>query len=330
MIRIAAFLSLLAAASPAFAQERAIPTLKASVTVESDIVRIGDLVENAGAASGIAIFRAPNFGETGAVSVARVVEALRPHHVIGLNTRGYTEILVSRTGRMISLKDIETRIAESFAHRNGLGDARNLTVTLDREARALNVDSETNALDVVRTHYEPRGGRFEVTFEVPGRDATRRNVLRYAGTILETAEIVAPARPIARGEVLQPGDLIVTRRSKAEIGSEGAITPGEAVGLAAKQALRVGQILRHNDLTKAALVTRNDTVTITYEVPGVLLTLRGTALDSGAEGDIVNVLNVQSKRTLQGVVAGPGRVVVTGLTPRLASNTPSSGAMRRQ
>ena len=43
----------------------------------AEVVRIGDLVENAGAAANIAIFRAPDLGETGSVPVARVIEALR-------------------------------------------------------------------------------------------------------------------------------------------------------------------------------------------------------------------------------------------------------------
>ena len=47
-----------------------------------EIVRIGDLVENAGAAADVPMFRAPDLGQTGAVPVARVADAraaLRHH-----------------------------------------------------------------------------------------------------------------------------------------------------------------------------------------------------------------------------------------------------------
>src|SRR4051794_25491281 len=53
--------------------------LKSQVTVSSDVVRIGDLVENAGAAANAPIFRAPDLGQTGAVPVRAVLEAVRPH-----------------------------------------------------------------------------------------------------------------------------------------------------------------------------------------------------------------------------------------------------------
>ena len=62
---------------------------------------------------------------------------------------------------------------------------------------------------------------------------------------------------------------------------------------------------------------RDQTVTLIYEAPGLYLTIRGKALESGTEGDVVNVLNLQSKRTVQGVVTGRGQVSVTVATPRL-------------
>jgi flagella basal body P-ring formation protein FlgA len=78
-------------------------------------------------------------------------------------------------------------------------------------------------------------------------------------------------------------------------------------------------------LTKPDLVQRNDIVTLTYATPGITLTMRGKALESGAEGDSIAVLNEQTKRTLQGIVTGPGRVSFSLDAPRYAANLPASG-----
>ncbi|MEA3027489.1 MAG: flagellar basal body P-ring formation protein FlgA, partial [Alphaproteobacteria bacterium] len=43
------------------------PRLKELVAVSSEIVRIGDLVDNAGMAADVPVFRAPDLGQTGAV-----------------------------------------------------------------------------------------------------------------------------------------------------------------------------------------------------------------------------------------------------------------------
>src|SRR5436305_23093 len=65
----------------------AAPVLRADVTVGSDIVRIGDMVENAGTAAQIAIYRAPDLGTTGSLPTAQVIAALQAHKVIGVDTR---------------------------------------------------------------------------------------------------------------------------------------------------------------------------------------------------------------------------------------------------
>src|SRR6185369_4198360 len=89
---------------------------------------------------------------------------------------------------------------------------------------------------------------------------------------------------------------------------------------AARNTLQAGRLLRAGDVMKPELVARNETVTLIYEVPGIVLTIRGKAADSGAEGDVISVLNEQSKRTAQGTIVGPGRVLVSNGSPRLASN----------
>jgi flagella basal body P-ring formation protein FlgA len=71
---------------------------------------------------------------------------------------------------------------------------------------------------------------------------------------------------------------------------------------------------------KPDLVQRNETVTLVYQAPGMVLTIRGKANDSGTEGDVISVINEQSKRVVHGVIVGPGRVAVTNGSQRVAGN----------
>jgi flagellar basal body P-ring formation protein FlgA len=107
-------------------------------------------------------------------------------------------------------------------------------------------------------------------------------------------------------------------------------TPEQAAGLVAKRALPAGKIIRQADLMKPELVARNETVTLVFEAPGIMLTIRGKALEAGTLGDLINVLNVQSKRTVQATVSGPGRVTVTAATPRLAATADASNPQRKR
>src|ERR1700752_2690299 len=101
---------LIASVTAGFAQTRddaiAAPVLRANVQVSSDLVRIGDIIDNAGSAAQIAIYRAPDLGTTGSLPVAQVINALRAHQVIGVDTSGLKEISVTRLARSLEGKDI--------------------------------------------------------------------------------------------------------------------------------------------------------------------------------------------------------------------------------
>jgi flagella basal body P-ring formation protein FlgA len=100
------------------------------------------------------------------------------------------------------------------------------------------------------------------------------------------------------------------------------------IGLAARNNMQPGRLLRARDLMKPQIVQRNETVTLVYRMPGIMLTVRGKALEGGADGDTISVLNEQSKRRLQGVVVGPGRVLVGSGTAQVASNiSPAHAAL---
>ena len=53
------------------------------------------------------IFRAPDLGQTGAVPVRAVLDAVRPYGLIAVEARGLTEVAVTRASRTIAADDIE-------------------------------------------------------------------------------------------------------------------------------------------------------------------------------------------------------------------------------
>jgi len=312
--------ALLAAASTAASAQVsddviAAPVLRASVNVTSDVVRIGDVIDNAGASAQIAIYRAPDLGTTGSLKVAQVLSALQAHRVIGVDTHNLKEISVTRLARTLESKDIELQVARALEHRFGLGDAANLSLTFDRDVQDLRLDaSNSGAMQPVAARFDPRSNRFDVSFEIANDNVATPTRLRFSGSAIETVETAVLARGIERNEVIKFSDVVVERRPKAEVGGDVA-SRDRAVGMQARRQLRAGQALKVADIAKPDLVQRDQNVTLTYEATGLYLTIRGKALENGTEGDVVSVLNLQSKRTVSGVVSGRGQVSVSVSAP---------------
>ena len=308
---LAAFFALVAADARAAGVSAPVPALRAEATVTNETIRLGDLLENAGEAAKIPVFHAPDLGASGTIQLHRVVEAARQNGLPYFDTRGLNEIMVFRAARTVTVADMEQAVADAAVRHLGLADAGDVSVRFDRDTRALQVEPEATAAPrIVQFAYDSHSRRFDGIVEVPGSFALRKHPVRLTGTLVETAEIVVVARNLARGEPLRESDILVERRPRADVVGDALTRPAAVIGQAARRALRAGQTVRPADLMKPDLVVRNDSVTIVFEVPGITLTARGKALASGAEGEMIEVLNPHSKRVLHATVSGPGTVTV--------------------
>lgn len=317
--------------APSAVDARSTPVLRASVLVSDDLVRIGDLADHVPAAKArIAVFRSPDLGETGGVSAAKVLNALRAHDVVGVATGGVSEIAVTRASRIVGGDEIRGQLAALLAPRLRGAAPADIELAFEQPLPAIHLDPAAD-LAIAHLTFEPRHGRFQVEFRAGG---TR---VRLSGVAAELCDTVVLTRPLARGEIVHAADVAVERRPKAERQGDAVTDPAAAIGLSVRQPMQAGQPLRRADLTKPLLVQRGEAIVLVYEAPGITLTARGKAEESGSAGDTVNVLNTQSKRVVQGVVTGPGQVTVISLTPRitaaaanLASVQSHTGAARRQ
>ena len=307
------------AATPAWAESAAdtiaVPVLRAKVSVTSDVVRVGDLIDNAGASALVAVYRAPDLGTTGVLPVSQVLNVLRQHQVIGVDARDLKEVSVTRLARSVSARDIQAAVAEALAHRGNLGEAANISLTFDRDVQDLRLDaSNSGAMEATAARYDARTTRFDVTFTIPNDTGNAPTQLRFTGVAIETVDAVILTRSVERTDILKSSDIVLERRPKAEVGGDPAVRDS-AIGMQLRHSMRAGQPVRVADLVKPDLVQRDQNVTLIYQTAGIYLTTRGKALDSGTEGDVISVLNPQSKRTVSGIVTGRGQVTIQVATP---------------
>jgi flagella basal body P-ring formation protein FlgA len=318
---------LVLAATAARAADEAIapPVLRAKLSVSSDVVRIGDVIDNAGAFAEIAIYRAPDVGTTGSLPVAQMLTALRAQGVIGVDTRNIKQVMVTRLARTVEVKAIESAVAQALEHRGGLGDAANISLTFDRDVQDVLLDAaNSGAMQATAARYEPRNGRFDVAFQI-ANDNGNPTQLRFTGKAIETVEVAVLTRNVERIDILKSADVVVERRPRSEVGSDAAARE-QAVGMQARRSIRAGQPLRAADLVKPDLVQRDQAVAVIFQTAGLYLTTRGKALDNGTEGDVVSVLNIQSKRTVTGTVTGRGQVTIQVATPAPMPDTASAAS----
>lgn len=289
--------------------------LRSEINLARDLVTFGDLIPGLGGeAATTAAFRAPSLGETGTIQVARIVEAARAAGIVrdasDIQSQGFAQVVVTRAARRVTAMDLESAVKIGLQERFGV-DARIFALAIDGGAPSVAVEPElTGDVAVLDLSFDARSRRLQARLAVPGSTAMRLKPLRISGQLVETMEVVVPKRLIARGETLGKDDVVVERRPREGQGSEIISDSRAAIDKVARRALLAGVPLRGGDVQREEIVGKGDLVTIVYEAPGLLITLRGRANEAGAMGDVVSVTNPQSKRVLQGKVSGPGRVSV--------------------
>jgi flagella basal body P-ring formation protein FlgA len=167
----------------------------------------------------------------------------------------------------------------------------------------------------VSARYDSRSTRFDVTFAIGNDVNAAPTRLRFTGSAIETVEAAVLTRNVERTDMLKSSDIIVERRPKLEVGGDAAGRQS-SLGMQMRHPMRAGQALRVADLAKPDLVQKDQGVTVIYQTAGLYLTTRGKAIDNGTEGDVVNVMNLQSKRTVTGIVTGRGQVTIQIATPQ--------------
>lgn len=120
------------------------------------------------------------------------------------------------------------------------------------------------------------------------------------------AEIVLAARTIRAQEVIGPGDLALGRGE----GPGYFADPLALQGLEAKVMLYAGRPVRHGDVGPPALIERNQVVPMTFRRSGLRITAEGRAMERGAEGAFVRVMNLSSRTTVTGRVQPDGTIRV--------------------
>jgi flagella basal body P-ring formation protein FlgA len=130
----------------------------------------------------------------------------------------------------------------------------------------------------------------------------------FAGTV----RIVVPAHDIARGDTISDGDLTYATVDGAALMSGVPTKMDEVKGMQARRMLSAGQPFRGDDVRKPIVITKGETVTMQFIVPGVELTAMGRAMSEGGIGDTVTIQNPASYRMISAIVTAPGTVRATG------------------
>ena len=203
----------------------------------------------------------------------------------------------------VSAADILPTIEAALMARCASADVR---VEIEKPQVAITLDENGEArFDSVS--YNPSSGRFLIRAKSLSGGAP--SVI--AGRASSPVRLPVLAQGIARDAVITENDIVWVETT----GVNASLYIGDPValvGMSARRDLKPGQPLRSTDVAAPIAFKRGDIITMIIEAPGMRLSHRGIAMETGAIGDLVDVKNAASERIVKGIVVDRNVVRIPG------------------
>lgn len=284
--------------------------LKTEAVVDDPVVRLGDIfdgIELPGLAD-TPVARAPELGREIDIGARWLLAVARSHRLDWQPRSRFERITLRRASQTIGTEEIEAAVRVALEDR--ALDHR-LELVLDNPGLSLQLPSSSEAsLAVTGLSHDPDSGRFvaHITAPANGQPFARISV---TGRALQLTEVPVLRRNLNPGDVIRAGDiewitLRANRMTRSTVSDQGSL-----IGMSPRRPIRSQQIIRTTDLQTPIVVAKNSLVTIRLQTQRLELSVRGRALEDGAQGDVVRVMNITSNSVVNAVVIDTGTVVVT-------------------
>ena len=284
-------------------------TLRPSALVADDVVRLGDLFDGI-SDPGLAdtpVARAPEPGISINVG-ARWLYAVAKAHDLPWEPRSrYERISLKRDSHDIPAAEIEASLRLALADQGVDGDVQ---IAFDNPDLRLRLPSDIGGgVKITRLTVDPSNGRFlaQVVAPASGEPAARLSV---TGRAVALTEIPVLRKTMKPGEVIRERDIEWTRVQANRLTRTAVVDPASLVGMSPRRPIRAQDIIRSTDLEVPVVVEKNSLVTIRLRTTRMQLSVQGRALEEGAIGDVVRVMNTKSNNVVNAEVVDSGSVVV--------------------
>lgn len=287
-------------------------SLRHQVEIQAETVHLSDLFAGLQPGQDCDIGPAPAPGSRIVVPPAQLAAIAGEFGVDWLPTSTYQATTIERAARLVTKDEILAALEPTLLSDGAAPDS---DISLSAFVSPMLPTEQTGAPDVQTLDYDQISGRFSATllFAAAG---TEPITLRVVGRAQARTSVLALTHSLPAGTVLSAADLHVVRVATSTVHGSPVVAADEAVGLSLRRAMSESAPLLREMLFRPMLVERGRQVVLKVEGSGITLTAAGTALEAGAAGDRIRVINALSRAILVGQISGNGQVQIDpGTTP---------------
>jgi|TARA_B100000315_G_scaffold253125_1_gene291284 flagella basal body P-ring formation protein FlgA len=282
--------------------------LRQSVAVSENVVTLGDIFMDLESAADSAVMRAPKPGKSMVLSTAKLLQLAKAEDIAWVPQFGDETLFIERLSDVIGRQEIFAALQETLALD---GFDENYEFELSSHITPIHVAiGNSAAIDIVSLDIDSRHTRFSAMVAAPANDPAAQRV-RVTGRIHRTEMLPVVIRRIDGGETIGEADVAWRRLRVSNIRNGTVASMSELIGMNARRPLRAEMAVRRADLTTPILISKGSSVRMVYRNGGLLLMALGRAIEDGAAGQEMRIMNLKSKKVVIAKATGPDTVIVS-------------------
>ncbi|MET1026776.1 MAG: flagellar basal body P-ring formation chaperone FlgA [Dongiaceae bacterium] len=282
--------------------------MKQSVVVDAPVIRLGDLFNQPISGGDTPVAQAPKPGQTISLDYRFLSQLARAYRLDVSPHSTIDRVLVARKAQLIKSDMVIAAVADAIAQRTQQQNSMDIAFDSGQLQFTLPTNVEAT-IGVQGLNFDPTTNRFVAILVVPANGPTLISQ-QVIGTAYVKTDVPVLKHLVSAGDTIQADDVEWISSRLDQLMPSTVTDSQQMIGRVAKRPLRPGQMLRLSDLSNEAAVQKNSLITIMVQSNQMSLTMRGKAIEDGAIGQSIRVMNTTSHKQLVGVVKDAATVVI--------------------
>ena len=135
-------------------------------------------------------------------------------------------------------------------------------------------------------------------------------VTASSGAEVPQVKVPVLRQAVSSGQTIDADDIAILSLPATQLNGNTILDANGVIGKAAKHPLVPGRPLRANDLQRPLIIQKGAIVALNVNWPHIQLSTVGRAIDGGGRGDVIQVINMQSHKTVSGIITDVNQVEV--------------------
>jgi flagella basal body P-ring formation protein FlgA len=281
-------------------------SLKSSGIITGDYIKLGDVFDGVKNAEYI-LGPAPAPGQDMILNARTLYKIASALDVQWSPSTASEQLVLRREASIIPQTEITVKLEDALRE-NGVKEKFSITYLSGPSDMVLPAGTPST-MDITAFNFDPTRDSFNAIVVAPSADNPLKRV-SVSGRIERLTAVPVLKNTLKNGDIISALDIDWIDLPQNRIANGTLMNERDLINMTPRRVASAGKPVNSNELEHPKMVGRGEDVTLVFANGGMMLSVKGKAMQDGAMGDSIRVSNTGSNKNLTGIVTAHREVTI--------------------